>query len=724
MDESLEDTGLAGLSSNTESISKGVFAFRRGTKRNSTNQDAKKKKSRKKRSKPENTADDVPEFFGKSANAKFRFDLYNQTWDKISNKMKNLQKYIFDKVLLDVIEFCQQSKKTNDSTIVPTCALVTGVNLPDHTALFKLLVKSIKKGVSEHIAIVRSSECGTLKILVKKILLQLHKINSEFDESSDEESEGSDDESETLKSKKGANKFVPTLSNMVTWYENQYGSGVESSNTRPPLVVIFEDFEGFSAPMLQDLIANLQACRENLPFLLIFGVATTVDVIHRSLPHGTTSKMAIHSFASAPSIHLLAKFVEALVMDTNIPFKLGGRVLKTLLETFSFHDLSVNHFLMGLKLCLLEHFSTKEPTVLCCSKSARNEAVNLVKLKQLSKPQIEMSKAKDFDLKTELVKVDEKMLLFNSFVAALHAIVAKLPRAPLGKNFHHVYNLAMSEPVTQTHEYREAFQYLKMSERIGLIETLTTFSQSLRKNGETGEILEAAQKAESFIKELEDMQNSVVSNDSPILSSNVKSLQDLKAESPNKKLDRESLKQVLLEQAREKKVKKMNVYELLRENIMNFIHETLKKHLENMPSKWIWHDIFYFDDVNIIKKMLMGAPRNVVQLALKTPYHYLKVPNLEAIKKDEIPTVLPDISIAYKLHLECGRLINLFDWLQCWLYIVNNDIDPDDKEPVEEGKVVSERMHARFSHAVSELQFLGFIKPSKRKTDHVERLTF
>ena len=140
----------------------------------------------------------------------------------------------------------------------------------------------------------------------------------------------------------------------------------------------------------------------------------------------------MYSFASAPSIHLLAKFVEALVMDTNIPFKLGGRVLKTLLETFSFHDLSVNHFLMGLKLCLLEHFSTKEPTVLCCTKSARNEAVNLVKMKQLSKPQIEMSKAKDFDLKPELVKVDEKMLLFNSFVAALHAIVAKLPRAPLG----------------------------------------------------------------------------------------------------------------------------------------------------------------------------------------------------------------------------------------------------------------------------------------------------
>ena len=79
-------------------------------------------------------------------------------------------------------------------------------------------------------------------------------------------------------------------------------------------------------------------------------MATTVDVIHRSLPHATTSKLGIQSFSSAPSIHLLSKFVESLVMDTQVPFKLGARVLKVLLETFSFHDLSVRHFLMGLKV--------------------------------------------------------------------------------------------------------------------------------------------------------------------------------------------------------------------------------------------------------------------------------------------------------------------------------------------------------------------------------------
>ena len=89
------------------------------------------------------------------------------------------------------------------------------------------------------------------------------------------------------------------------------------------------------------------------------------------------------------------------------------------------------------------------------------------------------------------------------------------------------------------------------------------------------------------------------------------------------------LTQVLLEQAREKKVKKMNAYELLREKVIKFLHETLKKYLDSRPSEWIFNDIFYFDDVNTIKKMLMGAPRNVVQLALKTPYHYLKVIDCE-----------------------------------------------------------------------------------------------
>ncbi len=171
-----------------------------------------------------------------------------------------------------------------------------------------------------------------------------------------------------------------------------------------------------------------------LPFLLIFGVATTIDVIHRSLPHGTTSKLAIQSFAAAPSIHLLAKFAESLVMDTQVPFRLGGKVLKSLLETFSFHDLSVRHFLMSLKCCLLEHLRMNDFAVLCCHASQREEAMKHFNCKMMTEEQLAKSKTKGFDLKQELAEMDEKTELFNIFVSALHAIVANLPRSPLGKN--------------------------------------------------------------------------------------------------------------------------------------------------------------------------------------------------------------------------------------------------------------------------------------------------
>ena len=87
-----------------------------------------------------------------------------------------------------------------------------------------------------------------------------------------------------------------------------------------------------------------------LPVVLVFGVATTVDAVHRSLPHGVTSCLAIRKFASAPSVTMLAQLVRTLTMSPEVTFKLGGEVTKSLLETFMFHDFSVKHFLLSYKV--------------------------------------------------------------------------------------------------------------------------------------------------------------------------------------------------------------------------------------------------------------------------------------------------------------------------------------------------------------------------------------
>ena len=190
----------------------------------------------------------------------------------------------------------------------------------------------------------------------------------------------------------------------------------------------------------------------------------------------------------------------------------------------------------------------------------------------------------------------------------------------------------------------------------------------------------------------------------------------------------------------------MNPFEELRKRILDFYHSTFARILtlnescnsiSFHPLNRVFHEIFYFKEnksngiiqdpeATFVADRLQGAPRFALQKALQLPHTYLTNPQINADSENHDPASLPDICIAYKLYLECGRYINLFDWLTCWITIITNGSDDNDiSKTNKQGKQeVDPKLQARFSRCVSELQFLGFIRPSKRKTDHVEKLTW
>lgn len=55
-------------------------------------------------------------------------------------------------------------------------------------------------------------------------------------------------------------------------------------------------------------------------------------------------------------------------------------------------------------------------------------------------------------------------------------------------------------------------------------------------------------------------------------------------------------------------------------------------------------------------------------------------------------TTLPDISVAYKLHLECGRLINLYDWLQAFISVVGQEEEEDEEESSVSSRMTDEKL--------------------------------
>lgn len=118
---------------------------------------------------------------------------------------------------------------------------------------------------------------------------------------------------------------------------------------------------------------------------------------------------------------------------------------------------------------------------------------------------------------------------------------------------------------------------------------------------------------------------------------------------------------------------------------ITYVKDQLEKYLVPFNKGPTLHELFVFDDVKSVRQHIMGAPRAVVHTALQNPHIYLQVNSIwNSISFDKkkygfccaqcpccalddptqiIPT-LPDISVAFKLHLESGQMINLFDWLQ------------------------------------------------------------
>lgn len=115
---------------------------------------------------------------------------------------------------------------------------------------------------------------------------------------------------------------------------------------------------------------------------------------------------------------------------------------------------------------------------------------------------------------------------------------------------------------------------------------------------------------------------------------------------------------------------------------------------------------------------LNGAtePRSAIFTGLRQPSQTLDV---------ALPHKVPDIAIAFRILAEGGRLVSLYDWFNSFassrtaacLMSQSNGSRPGPS-------ITSAEMQARFARACAELEFLGILKYTNRKTDHVARLAF
>ncbi|XP_032506868.1 origin recognition complex subunit 3 isoform X6 [Phocoena sinus] len=499
----------------------------------------------------------------------------------------------------------------------------------------------------------------------------------------------------------------------------------------PPVVLILKDMESFTTKVLQDFIIISSQHLHEFPLILIFGIATSPVVVHRLLPHAVSSLLCIELFQSLSCKEHLTTVLDKLLLTTQFPFKLSEKVLQVLTNIFLYHDFSIQNFIKGLQLSLLEHFYSQPLSVLCCNLPeakrrinflSDNQCENIRRLpsfrryveKQASEKQVALLTNERF-LKEETQSLLENLHVYHTnyflVLRCLHQFTSSLPKYPLGRQIRELYCTCLEKNIQDSEEYASALQLLRMLAKDELMAMLQKCFKVFKSSSEK-QLGNTAKRIEEFLAQFQSLDAEAKEEEEDTSESQSKGLQ---------KTDLYHLQKSLLEMKELRRAsKRQTKFEVLREQLVSFIDSLAREYLL-LPETQPLHEVLYFSAAHTLRQHLNAAPRIALHTALNNPYYYLKN---EALRSEEgcIPNVAPDICIAYKLHLECSRLINLVDWSEAFATVVTAAEKMDANSVTSEER--NEIIHARFIRAVSELELLGFIKPTKQKTDHVARLTW
>ncbi|XP_059797659.1 origin recognition complex subunit 3 isoform X3 [Balaenoptera ricei] len=708
----------------TSSVSKGCFVFKPNFKK-------------RKISVP------IEDYFNKGKNesedSKLRFETYQLIWQQMKSETERLQEELNKSLFDSLIEFLQKShsgfqKNSRDWGCqiklreIPTAALVLGVNVTDHDLTFRSLTEVLQNNVTPYVVSLQAKDCPDMKHFLQKLASQLMDCNVDV--------QSKEKESVQVTQK----KIHYSMDSLSTWYMNVTQTDPKIPRKKrtpssqwqsPPVVLILKDMESFTTKVLQDFIIISSQHLHEFPLILIFGIATSPIVVHRLLPHAVSSLLCIELFQSLSCKEHLTTVLDKLLLTTQFPFKLSEKVLQVLTNIFLYHDFSIQNFIKGLQLSLLEHFYSQPLSVLCCNLPeakrrinflSDNQCENIRRLpsfrryveKQASEKQVALLTNERF-LKEETQSLLENLHVYHTnyflVLRCLHQFTSSLPKYPLGRQIRELYCTCLEKNILDSEEYASALQLLRMLAKDELMAMLQKCFKVFKSSSEK-QLGNTAKRIEEFLAQFQSLDAEAKEEEEDTSESQSKGLQ---------KTDLYHLQKSLLEMKELRRTsKRQTKFEVLREQLVSFIDSLVREYLL-LPETQPLHEVLYFSAAHTLRQHLNAAPRIALHTALNNPYYYLKN---EALRSEEgcIPNVAPDICIAYKLHLECSRLINLVDWSEAFATVVTAAEKMDANSVTSEER--NEIIHARFIRAVSELELLGFIKPTKQKTDHVARLTW
>lgn len=143
------------------------------------------------------------------------------------------------------------------------------------------------------------------------------------------------------------------------------------------------------------------------------------------------------------------------------------------------------------------------------------------------------------------------------------------------------------------------------------------------------------------------------------------------------------------------------------------------------PEKVLFSETWLYDSRSPLRDVMVPRPRVTFRRSLARPYDYLSCSCCRSsdVEGGVVQATLPATSILYHLYLEAGSLINVADLWSAFHALVREEKEADDENDDEHHQQQDERKAlVLFYRGLAELRAMGFVKSSKKKTDHIAKL--
>ncbi|KAF4453378.1 origin recognition complex subunit 3 [Fusarium austroafricanum] len=629
---------------------------------------------------------------------KLRETLFHESWAKVDERIEGILKTSNLETLNEVSEFAKVAI-TDSGDRIPSAFIITGPNIASQDLLFQQLSETLQQTTSSKFVGLRSSEASTLKATLKKIIRD---ITANVSSSEDDDLQVGD-------GREGRRYLDYDLEALHAFIKSQHVEHV---------FVAFQDSEGFDSSLLSDLVILFNSWRLRIPFTLLFGIATSVELLQARLLKAACQQIYGAQFDVIQTSAILENVFKAAVAASDAPLVLGASLLRSMLDRQHGQVSGIQTFTMSLKYAYMCHFYANPLSVLGHAATVEAEHVEAIRhvdsFRENVEQAVESGVLDDVQYAKDLLEHDDFLIIQvqnslthrqESIEDFLRALLILREAEAQDIEFSSAYVEALDEGILITENSRaaESVRRMDVNELLVMLRKVVSILQ----NGEYDLLLGPATKPSDI--EFRDALARQLVNLEELHSKAQEQGVTLRSKySGQSKVMRTTVIAQRVQLSHDSAALTDEDKQLTQ--AVDDITALLITHVQFVrPSSLLLSESWLYDSRAPSRDVFVPRPRAVLERSLTRPHDYLSCSCCKPGDGNTTAT-MPATALLYRLYTETGSLINVADLWAAFSALVSEDETDERKSLV------------MFYRALAELRALGFVKASKKKADHIAKL--